>query len=116
MEPPARRKNILRLLCRRGNMKMKDLAGEFGVTRRTIERDIGIISLTEPIYTKTGRYGGGVYIQEDYMPTDMYITYNEAKILKNLLNCAENGVACKLTPVEIALMSKLINDYSGGEE
>lgn len=116
MDPPARRKSIMRLLYRRGNMKMKDLASEFGVTRRTIKRDIEILSLTEPIYTKTGRYGGGVYIREDYMPTDMYIINSEVMTLKKLVNCAENGVACNLTPAEIKLMNKLISDYSADKE
>lgn len=35
---------------------------EFEVSERTISRDIEELSLTKPIYTKSGRYGGGVYI------------------------------------------------------
>ncbi len=98
MDPPARRQSILRLLGRRRNMTLEELAEEFCVSRRTIRRDIETLSLTEPIYTQTGRYGGGVFIRQDYVPTDMYIIENEAKIIEKMISCAENGTICDLTP------------------
>jgi len=45
-----------------------NLAFEFGVSERTIRRDIDALSLVAPIYTQAGRYGGGVYILSDYKP------------------------------------------------
>lgn len=116
MDPPARRQSILRLLYRRGNMTLEELAEEFGVSRRTIRRDIEILSLTEPIYTQTGRYGGGVFISQDHMPTNMYIIESEAKIIGKMISCAENGVICDLAPEEIEVINKLIDDYSEKEK
>lgn len=116
MDPPARRQSILRLLYRRGNMTLEELAEEFHVSRRTIRRDIDILSLTEPIYTQTGRYGGGVFIRQDYVPTDMYIIKNEAKIIEKFIACAENGIVCNLTTEELEVISKLIRDYSNDKE
>ena len=116
MDPPARRQNILRLLGRRRNMTLEELAEEFCVSRRTIRRDIETLSLTEPIYTQAGRYGGGVFIRQDYVPTDMYIIENEAKIIEKMISCAENGTICDLTTEELEAINKLIDDYSGKEK
>ena len=61
-----RRYNILIVLCRRRYEKTKNLAYEFGVSERTVRRDIDVISLSAPIYTKSGRYGGGIYVTGNY--------------------------------------------------
>ena len=53
---------ILRILCHRRCEKMLKLAEELEVSVRTIQRDIDKMSLFLPLYTKSGRYGGGVYI------------------------------------------------------
>ncbi len=57
-----RRREIMKLLNRRRYEKIENIAFEFGVSERTVRRDIEILSLNEPIYTQPGRYGGGVYI------------------------------------------------------
>ena len=57
-----RRQEILKILCRRRHETVANLAFELCVSERTIRRDIETLSLSEPIYTQTGRYGGGVYI------------------------------------------------------
>ena len=41
---------------------MSNLANELGVSVRTIQRDVDRTSTYAPIYAKSGRYGGGVYI------------------------------------------------------
>lgn len=69
MNKYERQRQIIRLVRARGSDTIKNLAMEFEVSERTISRDIEELSLTRPIYTKSGRYGGGVYIlpyTEDY--------------------------------------------------
>ena len=50
-----RRLEILKLLCRRRYEKLENLASEFGVSKRTISRDIEYLSLKNPIYTQAGK-------------------------------------------------------------
>ena len=60
MGTAERRRQMMLLLCRRRHETMRNLASEFGVSERTIRRDVEALSCTEPIYTQPGRYGGGV--------------------------------------------------------
>lgn len=60
MGTAERRNEIMRVLCRKRHETVLNLAKEFGVSERTILRDVVALSLTEPIYTQCGRYGGGV--------------------------------------------------------
>ena len=62
MNKYERQRQIIRLIRSRTYETIKNLAIDFGVSERTIGRDIEELSLVEPIYTKSGRYGGGVYI------------------------------------------------------
>ena len=78
MGASERRNAIMRLLCRRRHETVVNIAAEFGVSERTIRRDIEILSLNEPIYTQSGRYGGGVYVTENYNMDRMYFTDQEA--------------------------------------
>ena len=59
MGTAERRNEIMRILCRRRHESISNLADEFGVSTRTILRDIEVLSIKEPIYTQCGRYGGG---------------------------------------------------------
>ena len=65
MGTAERRTEIMRVLYRRRHEKISNLAEEFGVSVRTILRDIEVLSATEPIYTQCGRYYGGVYIMDN---------------------------------------------------
>ena len=59
MSATERRKDILEALCERKFDTRANLAFEFGVSKRTIDNDIIVLSLKHPIYTIPGR-GGGV--------------------------------------------------------
>ena len=61
-----RRERMLRLLGLRERWKVGELAREFGVTERTILRDVEQLSLTKPICTEPGRHGG-VWLTERLM-------------------------------------------------
>ena len=100
MGTAERRTEIMRILCRRRHETIANLANEFGVSTRTISRDIEAISITEPIYTLCGRYGGGVYVTEDYSVNRMYMSESELSVLHKLSKFSEERVACELTADE----------------
>lgn len=72
MRVAERRREIMNKLCLRRYDAVSNLAVEFGVSERTIRRDIDILSATEPIYTQPGRYSGGVYVVEGYYINNKY--------------------------------------------
>ena len=71
MGAAERRQEIMRVLCRRRHETVKNLSFEFGVSERTILRDIEALSITEPIYTQCGRYDGCVMCGFGYINTDI---------------------------------------------
>ena len=54
MGTAERRYEIMKILCRRRYETIRNLASEFGVSMRTVQRDIEALSRTEPIYTQLG--------------------------------------------------------------
>lgn len=69
MSSTERRQAIISVLIDRREDTMSNLAAEFGVTRRTIIGDIEELSLSYPIETAKGRYGGGVKVADWYRPS-----------------------------------------------
>ncbi len=112
MGTAERRMNILRILCRRRYETIPNLACEFGVSNRTILRDIEILSATEPIYTQCGRYGGGVYIMENYSMDRMYMLESELAVLHKLASQAEQKAICDLNGHEKELLKTIISQYT----
>lgn len=84
MRALERRQAILEVLCERRFEKIDNLASEFNVTRRTIENDVLELSLTYPLFTKTGTYGG-VYITDDYYLGKAYLSETQLSVLNKLL-------------------------------
>lgn len=84
-----RRSEIMKILCRRRSETIRNLAFELDVSERTVRRDIEILSLSEPIYTQPGRYGGGVYVEENYSMTRMYMSEEELEVLHKLADMAD---------------------------
>lgn len=60
-----RRAEIMDILLDKRHCSLRGLANFFKVSYRTIIRDITYLSLTVPVYTTIGRYGG-VYIPDEY--------------------------------------------------
>lgn len=110
MGTSERRNVIMRILCRRRHETVRNLASELGVSERTIRRDIEVLSYTEPIYTQTGRYGGGIYVVEGYSMDRMYITQEEEKVLHKL--CVLARQQCLLTAQELNTFTNLIKNYT----
>ena len=71
-----RRQALFETMCERRHETIDNLAFEFGVERRTIRRDIEILSCSYPIYTVQGT-GGGIFIDEDYRLGKKHMTDKE---------------------------------------
>ena len=112
METSERRTAMLKLLCRRRHETIKNLAYEFGVSERTVRRDIEALSYSEPLYTQPGKYGGGVYVTDNYQMDRMYFRERERNVLYRLLDCIENKKQCDLTEEETVIFRNLISDYT----
>ena len=112
MGTAERRAEIMRILCRRRHETISNLAEEFGVSKRTIQRDIDILSITEPIYTQCGRYDGGIYVTEGYVKDRMYMTEYELSVLHRLEGFAENKTVCDLNSDELLTLKNLITLYT----
>lgn len=112
MGPAERRKELLKILCRRRFEQIFNLAMEFGVSERTIRRDIEVLSLTEPIYTQAGRYGGGVYVVDGYSINQLYATESEVSVLKKLYSIAKNQEVCILSQNELNTLNNILENFS----
>lgn len=112
MGTAERRIEIMRILCRRRYEKISNLAQEFGVSKRTISRDIEALSITEPIYTQSGRYDGGVYVTKDYSISKMYMTEKELNVLHKLSKFADEKAVCELNVEENKLLKLIILQYT----
>lgn len=97
-----RRVAILEYLCECRQTTRERLATEFGVSNRTIERDLLVLSCSYPIYTVQGT-GGGIFIDEDYRLGKKYLTDTEAALLEQL--------ADKLTGDELGTMQAILKKF-----
>ena len=111
MEIAERRSEILKILCRRRHETIENLAFEFKVSEKTIRRDIEALSLSEPIYTQTGRYGGGVYIMDGYSKNRVYMKKEELKVLQKLSQTVEDNTSL-LTAEEKKILDMVILEYT----
>ncbi len=107
-----RRIEIMKVLCRRRYETISNLAFEFGVSERTIRRDIEILSISEPIYTQAGRYGGGVYVVGNYSMSRMYMTDEEMTVLRKIEKAVNNCTCCDLDDREKETLHSLIEIYT----
>lgn len=111
MDAAERRRELLRVLCNRRHETVSSLAEMFGVSPRTVLRDVEAVSLVAPIYTRQGRHGGGVYLVDGYVPERLYLAPDELSLLASLLNRADTqpGFLC---PDERRELLALISRYT----
>ena len=102
----------MKILCRRRHETITNLASEFGVSERTIRRDVETLSLTEPIYTQTGRYGGGVYVVEGYSINQLYLSESEISLLEKVCNFAEKQGKHAFSADELKRLRQIVSTYS----
>ena len=103
MKATERRMAILAILCKRRFEKVENLAFEFGVCEWTIRQDVMELSLSYPIYTKTGKYGGGVYVVDGYKLGMKYMTTEQTELLEKIL--------LELTGGEFLTMQSIIKTF-----
>lgn len=84
MSASERRRAIIEALCQRRYDTRENLASEFGVSKRTIENDILVLSLEYPIYTLQGN-GGGIYVEDGYRLDRKYLSDEQSELLEALL-------------------------------
>lgn len=103
-----RRLKLMRFLCQCRHETLPKLAAKFGVSVRTIQRDIDEISDIFPIYVKTGRYNGGVYVIDGFYLDRMYMNDSEIAILKKI---NAERVKLSLSFEETETLNKIIMSY-----
>ena len=94
MNTADRRTEIINILIIRRRTTARELADEFGVTTRTIQKDIQALSPGYPIYTKQGG-DGGIYIGDEYKPYVNTLSSDELDTLCEIYRQAE-GVHKKI--------------------
>lgn len=98
-------KNILET---RGNEKISNLAFELGVSERTIRRDIDNLSLTEPIYTQKGKYGG-VFIMNT--KGKKVFTQDESQVINKICLAYKKQKNGLLSEVESKILDNIMDKY-----
>ena len=112
MGAAERRLEILKYLCRYRKATMPELAEKFGVSIRTIQRDILEIEVIfhVPLDIRCGKHGGGIYVIGNYSFERTYMHSDEL----SLLSKGQEMVKGKLTDMENALFSQIIKTYAKG--
>lgn len=70
-----------------------------------------MLSLTEPIYTQCGRYGGGIYVIDGYYSDRNYLNNNEIELLNKVTNIINNRSKDSLSLEELSLLNSIITKY-----
>lgn len=112
MGATERRNAMMQVLGRRRYDKVANLALEFGVSERTIRRDIEILSLTEPIRTEAGRYGGGVYVLDSYYRSKKYLNATQIWAIQKVLNYTQNAKFEFLSNEDKEALQELLIDFT----
>ena len=79
-----RRQQVLEAISDRRTERIENLAAEFGVSRRTIERDILVLSCSYPIVTVQGG-AGGVRAMDGWYLSCRYLHDDQEALLRSLL-------------------------------
>lgn len=112
MNVVERREKIMRIMYRRRYETIENLARECEVSTRTILRDINKMMNIEPIYTQSGRYGGGVYIVEGSTPNILYLKDNEINLMIKILEYLESLKNSLISEKERFLFREIIVTYT----
>ena len=83
---------------------MKNLAFEFGVTERTIRNDISILSLSYPLETLRGRYGGGVKVMDGFYMNRKYLKPEQKNLLERL--------STSLSGQDLSIMNSILKEFA----
>lgn len=109
MGTAERRRRIIKILIKKRRTTINELSYEFGVSERTIRRDIDVLSIDEPIYTQPGRYNGGVYIVDGYCEDNDYFNDDQQKVFEKILHMDQ--VRNNISENEFILLKGIFNNY-----
>ncbi|MEG0857812.1 MAG: HTH domain-containing protein [Terrisporobacter sp.] len=93
LTPIDRRMKIIKFIYDKRIVTMDELAEELGVAIRTIKRDIDHLSLSYPLETIRGRYGGGVKIIDNFNLRNKHLDTEEIELLEELKGCLSSRKA-----------------------
>ena len=110
MGTAERRLEILKYLCKYRRATMPQLAEMFGVSTRTIQRDILEIEMTfhVPLDIRCGKYDGGVYVMGDYSFDRAYMHDDEITLLSKVQKLVKD----QLTEKENSLLTQILKVYT----
>lgn len=79
-----RQSAILDLIYRERHTTEAALAEVFGVSDRTIRKDVIALACMLPIRTVRGRYGGGIWLEDWFDPSSNVLSAKQEDLLKRL--------------------------------
>lgn len=79
-----RQSAILNLIYREHHTTEAILAETFGVSNRTIRKDITALSCVLPIKTVRGRYRGGIWLEDWFDPNSNVLSAKQENLLKEM--------------------------------
>ena len=98
-----RRQQVLEAISDRRTERIENLAAEFGVSRRTIERDILVLSCSYPIVTVQGG-AGGVRAMDGWYVSRRYLNDDQEALLRSLLP--------RLQPEQQETMQRILSAFA----
>lgn len=103
---------MMKHLCQVRHATMPELADKFGVSVRSIKRDIDELGYLIPLEIKTGRYEGGVYVMDDYRWDKAYMSAEDIALLIKIKTIGANGKRLILEGEDLLRLERIITTYS----
>ena len=100
-----RRQSILEILSVKRKTTCSELMKRFGVTRKTLRKDIEMLQRSVPIYTSKGN-DGGVFVIDSWKFEHRFLLPEQEKILIKTMNSSRTSAKDKDTILSI------LNDFS----
>ena len=104
MSPNERRNNIYAHLRAQRHLTINYLAEKYSVNEKTIRRDIDELTLTYPIETVRGRYGGGIKLADWYHPMQSTLSSKQIALLKKLAPSLEGD--------DLVVMNSILSQFT----
>ena len=110
MGTAERRLEILKYLCKYRHATMPQLAEEFGVSVKTIQRDILYVETIfhVPLDIRPGKYNGGIYVLNSYSFDRAYMHPDDILLLLKI----QDLVKSKISDKENSRLSQIIKTYT----
>lgn len=103
---------MMKCLCQVRHATIPELAKQFGVSERTIRRDIEELGYFIPLETRAGRYEGGVYVMEDYVWDKAYMSAEDIELLIRIKTIGEKQERLMLDGTSLQRLGRIITTYS----